>query len=133
MDKDTMDCDFNKVIYAHNMGRGSTAMFSTLLNYKDENYFYNHKFFYFTEAYGDMVSYQVMAVVKYDVKDIGKWDFRTRNHSSDEEYNVWMEQLKGRALFYEEPDHPPVSILILATCDRTEFGKDGRLLVIGAA
>lgn len=32
MDKDTQVWDFNRVIYGHNMGAGSYAMFSTLLN-----------------------------------------------------------------------------------------------------
>lgn len=130
MDKDTRQEDFNKVIYAHNMGRGSTAMFSQLLAYKDEDYFKEHRTVYFTETFGTGAAYQIMAVVKYDVKDVGEWDFRTKNHASMEEYNVWMEQLQERALYYAEPDHAPDSILTLATCDRTELGKDGRLIII---
>ena len=31
-----------------------------------------------------------------------------------ESYNAWMEQLQGRALYYEEPDHAPTSIITLA-------------------
>ena len=71
-----------------------------------------------------------MAVVKYNIDDLGEWDFRTRNHEDMESYNAWMEQLQGRAFYYEEPDHAPTSIITLATCDRRVHGKDGRFLVI---
>ena len=130
MDKDTEIWDFNRVIYGHNMGTGSEAMFSTLLKYEQEDYFKEHQTIYFTDAYGSANAYQVMAVVKYNIDDLGEWDFRTRNHEDMESYNAWMEQLQGRALYYEEPDHAPTSIITLATCDRRVYGKDGRFLVI---
>lgn len=130
MDKDTQVWDFNRVIYGHNMGTGSEAMFSTLLKYEQEDYFKDHPIIYFTDAYGSASAYQVMAVVKYSIDDLDEWDFRTRNHADMESYNAWMEQLQGRALYYEEPDHAPTSIITLATCDRRVHGKDGRFLVI---
>ncbi len=130
MDKDTQVWDFNRVIYGHNMGSGSDAMFSTLLKYDKEDYFMEHPVIYFTDVYGSANAYQVMAVVKYSVDELEEWDFRTRNHEDMESYNVWMEELQGRALFYEEPDHAPTSIITLATCDRRVHGKDGRFLVI---
>ena len=130
MDKDTQVWDFNRVIYGHNMGTGSDAMFSTLLDYEKENYFKENQTIYFTDAYGNANAYQVMAVVKYGISDLGEWDFRTRNHEDMESYNAWMEQLQGRALYYAEPDHAPTSIITLATCDRRVHGKNGRFLVI---
>ncbi len=130
MDKDTEIWDFNRVIYGHNMGTGSEAMFSTLLKYEQEDYFKEHPTIYYTDAYGSANAYQVMAVVKYSIDDLDEWDFRTRNHEDMESYNAWMEQLQGRALYYEEPDHAPTSIITLATCDRRVHGKDGRFLVI---
>ncbi|GFI48599.1 hypothetical protein IMSAGC019_03936 [Lachnospiraceae bacterium] len=42
MDKDTSQWDFNRTIYAHNMGKTSDAMFSPLLKFKDEDYFVAH-------------------------------------------------------------------------------------------
>ena len=130
MDKDTQIWDFNRIIYGHNMGTGSEAMFSTLLKYEQEDYFKEHQTIYYTDAYGSANAYQVMAVVKYNIDDLGEWNFRTRNHEDMESYNVWMEQLQGRSLYYEEPDHAPTSIITLATCDRRVHGKDGRFLVI---
>lgn len=64
------------------------------------------------------------------VDELEEWDFRTRNHEDMESYNVWMEQLQGRTLYYEEPDYAPTSIITLATCDRRVHEKDGRFLVI---
>ena len=130
MDKDTDQWDFNKTIYAHNMGGISDAMFSPLLDYKDEDYFMAHRQLYYTECYGTTAEYQVMAVVKYNAKDTGSWDFRTRNHADMESYNLWMERLQEHALYYAEPDHAPTQILTLSTCDRSEFGKDGRLVIV---
>ena len=130
MDKDTDQWDFNRTIYAHNMSRPSDAMFSPLLNFKDRNYFMAHRQLYYTECYGDTAEYQIMAVVKYNAKDTGSWDFRTRNHADMESYNLWMEQLQEHALYYAEPDHAPAEILTLSTCDRSEYGKDGRLVIV---
>lgn len=130
MDKDTSQWDFNRTIYAHNMSRTSDAMFSPLLNFKDRDYFLAHRKLYYTECCGGTAEYQVMAVVKYNAKDTGSWDFRTRNHADMESYNLWMEQLQERALFYAEPDHAPAGILTLSTCDHSEFGKDGRLVIV---
>lgn len=130
MDKDTGQWDFNRTIYAHNMSRSSDAMFSPLLNFKDGDYFMAHRQLYYTECYGDTAEYQIMAVVKYNAKDTGSWDFRTRNHADMESYNLWMEQLQEHALYYAEPDHAPAEILTLSTCDRSEFGKDGRLVIV---
>lgn len=130
MDKDTDQWDFNKTIYAHNMSRTSDAMFSPLLNYKNECYFMEHRKLYYTECYGITAEYQIMAVVKYNTKDTESWDFRTRNHADIESYNLWMEQLQERALYYAEPDHAPTEILTLSTCDRSEYGKDGRLVIV---
>jgi len=130
MDKDTDQWDFNRTIYAHNMSRPSEAMFSPLLHYKDEEYFMAHRQLYYTECYGDTAGYQVMAVVEYNANDTGSWDFRTRDHADMESYNLWMEQLQERALYYAEPDHAPTGILTLSTCDRSEFGKDGRLVIV---
>ena len=130
MDKDTGQWDFNRTIYAHNMGKASEAMFSPLLKFKDKDYFMAHRQLYYTQCYGVTAEYQIMAVVKYNAGDTGSWDFRTRNHADMESYNLWMEGLEEHALYYAEPDHAPAQILTLSTCDRSEFGKDGRLVIV---
>lgn len=67
MDKDTQIWGFNRIIYGHNMGTGSSAMFYTLLDYEKEDYFKENQTIYFTDAYESAAAYQVMAVVKYAV------------------------------------------------------------------
>ena len=133
MDKDTEMMDFNRVIYGHNMGGGSEAMFSTLLSFKEKAYFDKQRYFCFTETGKKTSVYMIIAVVKYDVKDAEKWDFRVRNHATEEECQVFMEEIKERALYYREEPEPPQRLMVLATCDRSEYGKDGRLLVIGVS
>lgn len=44
-----------------------------------------------------------MAVVKYNIDNLAEWDFCIRNHTDMENYNAWMQELQGRALYYEEP------------------------------
>ncbi len=105
MDKDTGQWDFNRTVYAHNMGKASGAMFSPLLKFKDRDYFMAHRQLYYTQCYGITAEYQIMAVVKYNAGDTGSWDFRTRNHADMESYNLWMEGLEEYALYYAEPDH----------------------------
>lgn len=131
MDRDTEEGDFNRVIYGHNMGIGSDAMFSVLLRYEDADYFEENSVLFYTDRYENMTAYDVIAVVKYDVNDVGEWDFRTRRHESGEDYLAWMTQLKERAFLYREPEKLPEGLITLATCDRRIYGKDGRFLIIG--
>lgn len=133
MDKDTEMIDFNRVIYGHNMGRESEAMFSTLLCFKEKAYFDKYRYFCFTETGKKTSVYMIIAVVKYDVKDTEKWDFRVRNHATEEECRAFMEEIRERALYYREEPEPPQRLMVLATCDRSEYGKDGRFLVIGVS
>ena len=131
MDRDTKEDDFNGVIYGHNMGTGSDAMFSVLLKYEDRNYFDENRVLFYTERYEDVTAYEVIAVVKYNVKELAEWDFRIRNHDNVEECLAWMERMKEKALFYREPEDVPDRLITLATCDRRSFGKDGRFLIVG--
>lgn len=133
MDKDTEMIDFNRVIYGHNMGRGSEAMFSTLLCFKEKAYFDKYRYFCFTETGKKTSVYMIIAVVKYDVKDAEEWDFRVRNHATEEECRAFMKEIRERALYYREEPEPPQRLMMLATCDRSEYGKDGRFLVIGVS
>lgn len=131
MDRDTEEGDFNRVIYGHNMGAGSDAMFSVLLQYEDAEYFNENSVMFYTDRYENMTAYEVIAVVKYNVADVGEWDFRVRNHGNRKECLAWMAQLKERAFLYREPEVFPESLITLATCDRRVYGKNGRFLIIG--
>ncbi len=131
MDKDTELYDFNRVIYGHNMGKGSEAMFSTLLYFKDKDYFEKNCYFCFTETGKKVSVYKIIAVMKYDVKDVEEWDFRVRNHDTEEDCLAFMKEIEKRALYYRGEPGVPERLMILATCDRSEYGKNGRLLVIG--
>ncbi len=130
MDKETDKGDFNRVIYGHNMGAGSEAMFSTLLKYKEKAYFEECRFLYFTDAYGKEMQYEIIAAIEYDIKDIGEWDFRERDFSCLEDGKAWMEQLRARALHFRQPEGEAKRMITLSTCDRRRYGKDGRFLMV---
>ena len=113
------------------MWAGSEAMFSVLLRYEEEDYFRENGVLFYTDRYDRVTAYDVIAIVKYNVNDVGEWDFRVRNHGNREELLAWMAQLKERAFLYWEPEQLPDRLITLATCDRRVYGKDGRFLVVG--
>ena len=97
MDKDTQVWDFNRVIYGHNMGAGSQAMFSTLLKYEQEEYFKEHQTIYFTDAYGSAAAYQVMLQNGISVPETMKiWKATMYGWSSCREGHCIMRSLTMR-------------------------------------
>ena len=106
------------------------------LSWKENNnnyaeYFNENSVLFYTDRYENMAAYEVIAVVKYNVDDVGEWDFRVRNHGNRKECLAWMAQLKEMAFLYREPEGFPERLITLATCDRRVYGKDGRFLIIG--
>lgn len=129
MDRDTAWDDFVRVIYGHSISSDSDAMFSPLMQFRDENFLDENPVFCYTEVFEEPESFQVMAVMDYHVNDVYAWDFRERNFPDDKTYRTWMEQLKERALFFREPEEEPRKLLILSTCCRQVYGKNGRFLI----
>lgn len=123
MDRGTAFDDFSRVIYGHSVSSDSEAMFSPLLKFRDHGYFEDNPFFYYTEAY------RVMAAMDFNVNDVEEWDFRERNFGSGKELADWMAEVKERSLSFREPDREPEKLLVLSTCCRQVYGKNGRFLV----
>lgn len=57
----------NIAIYGHHLSN-STAMFSTLLQYKNESYWRNHQFIYLNTIYGKR-TYRIFAVLNHTVSE----------------------------------------------------------------
>lgn len=132
MDKNANDDDFNRVIYGHNIKSDTEIMFSSLLSYETENYFNNNGYFYFSDPTIGTTVYEIIAVVKYNIKDAVEWDFRTKNQETIKDIQKFMDQIRARSHIYKNTNKLPRNIMILSTCDRREHGKNGRFLVIGA-
>lgn len=114
----------NIAIYGHHLSH-SDAMFSTLIDYKQEAY------------YADVItldsiysrrSYRIFAVLNMKVSD---WDPAAASFGSGKAFLQFVNRAKRKALFntgveVKENDH----ILTLITCDRSYSGASGRLIVM---
>ena len=116
----------NIAIYGHHLSH-SDAMFSTLIDYKQEAYCAEHSVITLDSIYGKR-SYRVFAVLNMKVSD---WDPATASFSSGKAFLQFVNRAKRKALYstgveVKEDDH----ILTLITCDRSYGGASGRLIVM---
>jgi len=117
----------NIAIYGHHLSN-STAMFSTLLQYKDESYWKSHQTIQIDSIYGKR-TYRIFAVLNHTVSN---WDASTASFKDDNAFLKFVNRARKKA-FYDtgievsETDH----IITLITCDRSFGGVQGRLLVMG--
>ena len=117
----------NIAIYGHHLSN-STAMFSTLLEYKKESYWKSHQTIQLNTIYGKR-TYRIFAVLNHTVSD---WDASTASFKDDAAFLKFISRAKKKA-FYDtgievlETDN----IITLITCDRSFGGVQGRLLVMG--
>lgn len=117
----------NLIIYGHHMK--NKAMFGTLEEYKNEEYYNNHKIITF-ETLEKSTSYEIFAVFKtvaYSNKGFKYYNFI--NLQNDEEYNTFINKCKELS-FYETNKKPKYrnKLITLSTCEYSN--KNGRLVVV---
>jgi len=103
------DLDANTVLYGHNMGFGRKDMFGSLLSYKDKDFYEAHRYIQFDTIYQRYGWWKVFAVIEHDIRSEAK---EPSLYDSDTEIS------------------PDDLVLTLSTCDRSKYGKNGRLLVL---
>ena len=131
-----MDCgnsvellDKNSVLYGHNMGKGRTDMFGSLLEYKDQAYGEAHARIQFDTIYRQYGWWRLFAVINLDAKTTG-FDYLKQNFTDDAAFEAWITQAKALSLYDTEISvSPDDKILTLSTCDRS-VSKNGRLVVM---
>ena len=116
----------NIAIYGHHLSH-SDAMFSTLIDYKQEAYYAEHSVITLDSIYGRR-SYRIFAVLNMKVSD---WDPAAESFGSGKAFLQFVNRAKRKALYstgveVKEDDH----ILTLITCDRSYGGASGRLIVM---
>lgn len=116
----------NIAIYGHHLSQ-SDAMFSTLIDYKQEAYYAEHSVITLDSIYGRR-SYRIFAVLNMKVSD---WDPAAVSFGSGKAFLQFVNRAKRKALYstgveVKEDDH----ILTLITCDRSYGGASGRLIVM---
>lgn len=116
----------NIAIYGHHLSN-SSAMFSTLMDYKQAGYCADHSQIRLDTLYGTR-TYRIFAVVNMKVSD---WDAATARFSSNEDFLSFVNRAKNKSLYdtgvaVKSTDN----ILTLITCDRSHGGASGRLIVM---
>ena len=116
----------NIAIYGHHLSH-SDAMFSTLIDYKQEAYYAEHSVITLDSIYGRR-SYRIFAVLNMKVSD---WDPATASFGSGKAFLQFVNRAKRKAMYstgveVKEDDH----ILTMITCDRSYGGASGRLIVM---
>ncbi len=115
--------DANTIIYGHNMGAGRTDMFGELLSYKDR------AFFDFDTVYERHGWWKVVAVIEYDIRS-KDFDYLYLWFDDDTAFMEWVSSAVERSLHASDVEISPNDrILTLSTCDRSKYGRNGRLLV----
>lgn len=121
--------DQNTVLYGHNMGRASRLMFSQLIRYKSPSFLRSHPGLTFdtaSQAYG---TWTIFAVCHLPANEISA--FFTKEFVSPSAFSSFVQNAQRASLYDPGIQVPENSrLLTLVTCDRSQFGKDGRLLIL---
>jgi len=125
-----INLDNNTIIYGHNMGVGRDDMFGTLLEYKEVRYFNRHRYIQFDTIYHQYGWWEVFAVIKYD-SSLRGFQFLQIGFTDTESFMRWITRVRELSLHESDSIITPQSnILTLSTCDRSEFGRSGRVLIL---
>lgn len=121
----------NLLIYGHN-NRGSNAMFTSLINYKDEDYYKTHKTIRFTtnseDAEYEIISVFLSRVYYKSEKDVFRYYYFI-NAENEQEFNEYVRNSKEASLYdIEATAQYGDQLLTLSTCEFSQV--DGRLAVV---
>lgn len=123
----------NIIIYAHNMK--NRTMFGSLREYKDADYYEEHKYIEFDTLY-EKAQYEIVAVSKaiayYDAKEIPDGAYLFYEHTSlsnEDEFNAYIENAKENEYFDTgvEASYGD-SLITLCTCDY--WTTNARLIIV---
>lgn len=121
----------NILIYGHN-NRGSSEMFASLMNYKEEQFYKEHNKIRFTTVEED-AEYEIIAVFLSRVyykseKDVFRYYYFI-NAENEEEFNEYVNNSKKESLYnIEATAKYGDQLLTLSTC--SYHTEDGRLAVV---
>ncbi len=120
----------NNIIYGHNMRAGT--MFHELLDYGDEDFYREHKTFYFDTIFGEG-TYEVIAAFKAEVQDTESDGFRYYEFfkaETPEEFDAYVDNCKNLTPYTIEATAVYGDKLVtLSTC--SYHSDEGRYVVVG--
>ena len=125
--------DDNSIIYGHNLFDGSTTAFSSLPRYTSTAFWQKNPEICLFTSDGKSTLYRIFAVCQFDVSAADaaqtyyRQDFRSQAFAAAYTENL----LRCSVLQAKEPVPAGSRLLTLSTCDRSLYGENGRLIVVG--
>ena len=117
----------NIAIYGHHLKSTGEKMFTSLMRYKDADFYAGHETVLLDTLY-ESGSYRIFAVLNFRS---GEWDASQANFESDAAFLEFIRYARRNALYDTGVTvGAEDSILTLITCDRSYGGKAGRLAVV---
>lgn len=119
----------NLIIYGHHMN--DNTMFQPLMNYKEEEFYKEHKNILF-DTVSERGTYEIVAVLVTRSLYVGEKGFRYYGHldfDTEEDFNYYWENISAMALYKTDtiPQYGD-KLITLSTCEYSQ--EDGRLAVI---
>ncbi len=117
----------NIAIYGHHLKSSGEKMFTSLMRYKDADFYAGHETVLLDTLY-ESGSYRIFAVLNFHS---GEWDASQADFESDAAFLEFIRYARRNALYDTGVTvGAEDSILTLITCDRSYGGKAGRLAVV---
>ena len=117
----------NIAIYGHHLKSTGEKMFTSLMRYKDADFYAGHEIVLLDTLY-ESGAYRVFAVLNFHS---GEWDASQTDFESDAAFLEFIRYAKQNALYDTGVTvGAEDSILTLITCDRSYGGRTGRLAVV---
>lgn len=117
----------NIAIYGHHLKSTGEKMFTSLMRYKDADFYAGHETVLLDTLY-ESGAYRIFAVLNFHS---GEWDASQADFESDAVFLEFIRYARRNALYDTGVTvGAEDSILTLITCDRSYGGKAGRLAVV---
>ena len=117
----------NIAIYGHHLKSTGEKMFTSLMRYKDADFYAGHETVLLDTLY-ESGSYRIFAVLNFRS---GEWDASQADFESDAAFLEFIRYARRNALYDTGVTvGAEDSILTLITCDRSYGGRTGRLAVV---
>ena len=117
----------NIAIYGHHLKSTGEKMFTSLMRYKDADFYVGHETVLLDTLY-ESGAYRIFAVLNFHS---GEWDASQADFESDAAFLEFIRYARRNALYDTGVTvGAEDSILTLITCDRSYGGRSGRLAVM---
>lgn len=122
--------DRNTILYGHNMGGGRQDMFGSLLSYKEVEYFKEHPYIQFDTISNTYGYWQIFAVLDLDIR-AEDFNYLKLGFADQDDFTEWVKTAQDLSLYDTEIEvSPKDKVLTLSTCDRSQYGQNGRFVVM---